>query len=257
MIPTIDSMKMIGVPASVSATKITPRATSSDAPACEQAEDRQPDRAADRRRARERRQAQAQRPAPVGREARGARGHRGQVVQADEVVADRHRDDRVEPGHLQRGRSAPAEDAAARGGELGRAVARVGQQHRDADPREGAHRAPPPGAAGVGHEGDHRHGAALDRQRHPEPDRPEEGEARELLGAEERVAEDGAGEDVGGRGAHRDADGNDGADPGDPDRRLRVDLQPARAEAQAGDDAVLGRGGGGGGVAGGRGHGDA
>ena len=36
MIPTIESMKTIGVPASVSATKITPSATSSDAPACEQ-----------------------------------------------------------------------------------------------------------------------------------------------------------------------------------------------------------------------------
>ena len=32
MIPTIESMKTIGVPARVRATKITPRATSADAP---------------------------------------------------------------------------------------------------------------------------------------------------------------------------------------------------------------------------------
>ena len=33
MIPTIESMKTIGIPARVRATKITPRATSSAAPA--------------------------------------------------------------------------------------------------------------------------------------------------------------------------------------------------------------------------------
>ena len=194
MMPTIDSMKMIGMPASVSATKITPNAMIQDAPTASRTA-ASPQTTAPMTSAPARAPSACADAAPaLCRQPGRPGGHRRQVVQGDEVVADRHRDDRVEPRQLERRRRAGGRELAGR--VLGRAPAAVEQQHRQADPGEGAHRALPPGRPGVGDEGDHRDRAALDAQRDAEPDRPEEGEARQLLGAEERVAEGVAGEDV-------------------------------------------------------------
>ena len=104
-IPTMESMKTIGVPARVRATKITPSGTSWDDP-----DGQQP--AADRPQRRRRSRAPPDQagdavagpgaPRPASRAAH-PRAHRRQVVQGDEVVADGHRGDRVEP------RAAPSE----------------------------------------------------------------------------------------------------------------------------------------------------
>ena len=139
---------------------------------------------------------------------------------------------------LERRRRAGGRELAGR--VLGRAPAGVEQQHRQAHPGEGAHRALPPGRPGVGDEGDHRHRAALDAERHAEPDRPQEGEARQLLGAEERVAEGVAGEDVARQRQHRQRDRRHRAHARDPHRRLRVDLGPARRRRQRPRDPPLG-----------------
>ena len=228
MIPTTESMKTTGIPARVSATKITPSGISSWTPASSRTGDERPDRRPDRDGPGQGEDGHADAPDATRGEPGRAGQHRRQVVQGDEVVPHRHRDDRVEPGHVQRGRGAGAGELARR--VLGRAHAGVDQQDGQADPGEGPHRPLPPVRPRVGDEGDHGHRAPLDRQRDPEPDRPQEGEAGELVRPEQGVAEHVAGEHVARDREDRQRHGGGGAHAGDADGCLRVDLDPAGQE---------------------------
>ena len=171
-------------------------------------------------------QAGERRPRP-GRARGGQPGrpghHRLRVVQGHEVVAERHRGDRVEPGGLERRRDAGRRALAEH--ELGGPVAGVDQQDPEADPREGAHRALPPGRAVVGDQRQHGHRRALDRQRDAHPDRPQEGEAGQLGGHEDRVAERLAGEDVADQRQHRDEHRHHRHEARDAHSGLRVELE--------------------------------
>ena len=242
-IPTIASMKTTGVPAIVRLTKRTPRASSGEAPHLQQGPHHQPDQAADRRPAGQAGQRRAQPGAPLPGHPCGPGQARVQVVQGDEVVAHRHRDDRVEPRDLEGGGDPGRGPLAER--ELGGAPAPVDQQQAEADPGEGLHRSLPPGRAVVGHQRDDGHRATLDRQRDAHPDHPEEGEARQLVGPEEREAEHLAGEDVAHQRQQRHQRGDDRDHPRDPRHRGDVEAdEPLRARERGGQRRVGRRRGG-------------
>ena len=194
-IPTIESMKTIGVPARVRATKRTPSANSGVAPASSSAQivshTAAPMTAAPA-------SARRHQAAPARRSAAAAPPRRppGGVVEGDEVVADRHRHDRVEPRdpesrRLSRGRRELAGREEGRSASSSRPAASRARTPRRSAPSA----ATMPGRASATKR-DHGHRLALDRDRHPDPDHPQEGEAGELVGAEEREAEHLAGEDV-------------------------------------------------------------
>ena len=172
MIPTIESMKTIGFPASVRATKITPSATSLEAPSGQDAVADGPHHGADGDRADERLGGVAQDDAPASHDARRPHDERLRVVQGDEVVPHGHGRDGVELQDPERRRGVHQRLGGHRVDR--RPVAAVDEQDRQAQSGERPHRALPPGRAVVGDHRDHSHRAALDRERHAHPDDPEE-----------------------------------------------------------------------------------
>ena len=170
--------------------------------------------------------------APLLHEALGPLGDAREVVHADEVVANRHRDHAVDLSGCPESAVRPTRVVAIEG-VLGRVVQAVPQQERDRYTGERPDRPLQPYRATVAHERDDGHLPAADGERHPHPDDPQERVGRHLV----QPGVDLDSEDVDAEGLHRDGaatdhDAHDHADPGDPGDRVGVHPRPRRDPLQ-------------------------